>query len=138
LAEKAERKKKRESKPFWKKMSPELQSVTSHIGKIIDNSNLRDVADAIIMGALAYLGFETFQDWRGAIVGPVGYKLATTMGGTPPVSQITGLGLLGALGLLTVSKTWVNVGGVWVPYFENPEGKSYTPFQRWALQIPTY
>lgn len=38
-----------------------------------------------------------------AFVGPIGLKLATTMGGTPPISQISGLLILSALGLATTS-----------------------------------
>jgi len=38
-----------------------------------------------------------------AFVGPIGLKLATTMGGTPPISQISGLIILSALGLATTS-----------------------------------
>jgi len=38
-----------------------------------------------------------------AFVGPIGLKLATTQGGTPPVSQISGLLILSALGLASLS-----------------------------------
>lgn len=37
-----------------------------------------------------------------ALIGPIGYRLATTMGGTPPVSQIAGLAVLAALGVTTL------------------------------------
>jgi len=38
-----------------------------------------------------------------AFVGPIGLKLATTQGGTPPISQISGLIILSALGVATMS-----------------------------------
>ena len=91
--------KKKVKEPFWKKLNPELQHIGKHIGKIIDNSSLKDVTDVAMMGALAYLGYEHFKNPAGALIGPLGYKLATTMGGQPPASQIAGLAILGAMGL---------------------------------------
>ena len=38
-----------------------------------------------------------------AFIGPIGLKLATSGGGTPPVSQISGLIVLSALGVATMS-----------------------------------
>jgi len=38
-----------------------------------------------------------------AFIGPIGLKLATTNGGTPPISQISGLIVLSALGVATMS-----------------------------------
>jgi len=91
--------KKKEKLPFWKKLGPEFKNIGDHIGKIIDNSSLKDVSDVAIMGALAYVGYQHFKSPQGALIGPLGYKLATTMGGQPPASQIAGLAILGAMGL---------------------------------------
>jgi len=38
-----------------------------------------------------------------AFIGPLGLKLATTQGGTPPISQISGLIVLSALGVATMT-----------------------------------
>jgi len=38
-----------------------------------------------------------------AFIGPIGLKLATTQGGTPPVSQISGLIVLASLGVATMT-----------------------------------
>jgi hypothetical protein len=73
-------------------------SLKSHIGKILDNMHMNPV-DAAIAAACAYLGYDTTKNWQGALAGIVSYKLATTMGGTPPVSQIVGVIGLGTLGL---------------------------------------
>ena len=93
------RKPRKKKEPFWKKLGPEFKNIGDHIEKIIDNSSLKDVSDVAMMGALAYIGYQHFKSPEGALIGPLGYKLATTMGGTPPASQIAGLAILGAMGL---------------------------------------
>lgn len=64
------------------------------------------VVEAAAMGGCGYLGYQAEKKlWpessglNGIIVGLVGYKLATTDGGMPPVSQIAGLATLGIIGL---------------------------------------
>ena len=66
----------------------------------MDRSTIKDVADVGLMGALAWLGYERFKDWKGALLGPVSLKLATTPGGgfAVPVSQVAGLAGLLLLG----------------------------------------
>lgn len=90
--------------PFWKKLDPELQHIGKHIGKIVDNTSLKDVADIAVLLGCSYYGYKTMGN-HGLIVGAVGYKLATTRGGAPPVSQIAGLGVLGAIGLVGALKS---------------------------------
>ncbi len=92
-------------------------SAREHFGKIIDNTNLQQWFDIGIMGGLALLGWDATDDPRGALIGPIGYKLATTMGGTPPVSQIAGLGILALLGLLETGGEKIPIGdtGLSVP-----------------------
>lgn len=75
------------------------RSVKDHIGKLIDRV---EPIDAFINIGLAYLGYEAFHTWKGALIGPIAYKLATTQGGTPPVSQISGLAILGILGVAAI------------------------------------
>jgi hypothetical protein len=78
------------------------ESIMSHIGKAADNMSLKDWAELALMGGIAYAGYSV-GGIPGLIIGPLGYKLATTMGGTPPVSQIAGLGILGGIGLLALT-----------------------------------
>jgi hypothetical protein len=92
-----------------------FQSALVHLGHFIDNAKPMDWVDAALYVSLAYLGYEALvthtQDpdtkevttnhyWQSLIVGPVGLKLATTMGGTPPVSQAAGLAILATLGVV--------------------------------------
>ena len=65
----------------------------------VKKQNPKDLAEVALMGALAYAGYQTFKDWRGALLGPVSLKLATTTGGTPPAAQIAGITGLGMLGV---------------------------------------
>lgn len=46
---------------------------------------------------------------RNALIGMLGYRLATTSGGTPPVSQIAGLSILGVIGLVGLGKGTPNL-----------------------------
>lgn len=82
-----------------------LDSIMTHLGLAVDKMKLNDWADLGIIGALAYLGYDLSKDWRGMLIGPIGYKLATTMGGTPPVSQIAGLTTLAVLGIASGAST---------------------------------
>lgn len=82
---------------------PLEESTREHIGKLIDNLKL-DPVDVLIYLGLGALSYDAFgKTPAAALVGPIGYKLATTMGGTPPVSQVAGLAILGSLGLLTAA-----------------------------------
>ena len=99
-------KKKKEKQPFWKKGPPELQHLATHIGHIIDNSNAGQLADLAMIGAFAALGYKAWGVY-GIPTGPLAYKLACTMGGTPPVSQITGLLMLLEMGIQIAD--WNNI-----------------------------
>lgn len=63
-----------------------------------------DLIDATAYIGLMYYGYHVTKDIRGSLLGIIGYKLATTMGGTPPVSQIAGLSMLGALGVTAIAQ----------------------------------
>lgn len=162
---------KPEQQPFWKKLSPEIKSLTDHLGHFVDNLKVNDLADLAILASLAYLSFdklgkqtikekktetyisgyrtvtrgkfypagyigqgmeretgpyETYQEpiyetreievdriqynAAAALYGPIGYKLATTMGGTPPVSQIAGLAALVGLGVAYAAGAYIDIG----------------------------
>jgi len=87
--------KRKPKEPFWKKLDPELRNISEHLGKVMDNSNLKDVADIALMLSVGYLGFARANQPEEAVSTMLGYKLATGPAGSPPASQIIGLGLLG-------------------------------------------
>lgn len=112
------RKPKKERLPFWKseKLPPELRSLFVHIGKAADNMTHSQWSELLMNGGLAALSAWAFapKDKNGnrildlsmipnAFIGPIALKLATSGGGTPPVSQISGLIVLSALGVATMS-----------------------------------
>lgn len=78
-------------------MTPELKSISDHIGKLIDNSNVKDVADIAIMGGLAYVGYNRTKRIEGALLGPVSYKVAQSMNLAAGIAGVSGLIFLGAL-----------------------------------------
>jgi len=80
-----------------------LERVAKHLGKIVDNSSVKDIQEATLNIALAIAGYEAFHNWKGSLLGPVSLKLATTQGGTPPVAQITGVAGLSLLGLALIT-----------------------------------
>jgi len=88
--------KKKVKEPFWKiKASPELKHITDHAGHIIDNSKISDLLDVLINFGLAWAGVETFRDWKGALVGPIALKLATSMNIVAGTAGVATLGVLG-------------------------------------------
>jgi len=93
-------KEKRKRKPFWKKYGPEWKHVTDHVGKVIDNSNLSQVIEALLYGGLAFQGASVMKDIRGAIIGPIGLKLAMSAN---IVSGASGVAILAGLGLASVA-----------------------------------
>ena len=68
-----------------------LERLAKHLGKIADNTSFKDIQEIALNAGLAFAGYEAFHNWKGALLGPVSLKLATTQGGTPPVAQITGV-----------------------------------------------
>jgi len=74
-----------------------LERIARHIGKIVDNSSIKDIAEASLTAALAYAGYQRFKGVGGALLGPVSLKLAQTPGGITSPSQIAGV-----LGLCTL------------------------------------
>lgn len=100
----AKGKQKKPNKGFERTNKEWEQSIAGHIGKFIDGLRVPDVIELILYGGLAYLGYEASgRKPIGLLWGPVSFRLATTMGGTPPVSQIAGLASLGMLGLAFVA-----------------------------------
>ena len=82
-------------------MGPELKHVSDHIGSVIDNSRAQDLVNAFLNIGLAYAGYEIFRDWKGALLGPISLKLATSnnlAAGTAGVVGLASLGLAAGAG----------------------------------------
>jgi len=88
-------KKKKVKVPFWKKWGPDAKHITDHAGKIIDNSTISDVRDAVLDLALAYFGIKAFGRLEGAIIGPISLRLATSMNVVAGAAGVAGLGIMG-------------------------------------------
>ena len=87
---------KKTAKGFKRSQKEWEESIAAHIGKFGDRITLDDLL-AIAVGIWGAV----HTQWPAHfLTGAIGYKLARTMGGTPPVSQIAGLSILGALGLV--------------------------------------
>jgi hypothetical protein len=52
--------KKKEKKPFWKQFGPEIESITTHIGKAADNMTHSQWSDIALNAALAFLSYDAF------------------------------------------------------------------------------
>lgn len=75
-----------------------LGPVASHIGESFAEGKL--TGQLLDLG-LALAGIQTFRNWKGALIGPIGIRLATSPGGTPPIGQMAGLAMLAYLGVAT-------------------------------------
>ena len=69
---------------------------------LTDPEKILKYFEALAYLGIAYYGYRAANHPSGAVAGIIGLKLATTMGGTPPVSQIAGLSILGAIGALNI------------------------------------
>lgn len=116
MRSKSSARKSKRREPFWKSLGPDFRHVTDHIGHVIDNSKVSDFIDVAIYGGLAYVGADVYKDIRGALIGPIGLKLAQSGN---IVSGAAGLAILGVLGLSVVAPT----GEIAKPVQE--EGKNY-------------
>jgi hypothetical protein len=97
------------------KWTPEgfLESGRDHTGRILDNTSMDKIPETLIMIGCGYFGARAAQRHNpdpeavagGALAAMIGYKLATTFGGTPPISQIAGLAILGSVGVTNVQSS---------------------------------
>jgi len=82
--------------PAYRKKAEEITSIL--VDKI-KTAPFHELSDIGIMLGLAYYGYKVWGP-HGILPALIGYKLAVSPGGgTPPLSQATGLGILGALGI---------------------------------------
>lgn len=142
----AKKRRKKPRKGFTRSKKEWEESAAGHIGKFIDRLRPADIIDLIALLGISYYGYELTHDARGPIVGAIGYKLATTMGGTPPVAQIAGLSILGAMGLTILGKMApysIDIAGFQIPQAlpdpityikEKIEEKEQFPGYAWRLR----
>lgn len=104
-----------------------LERLAKHLGKIADNTSLKDIQEVILNAALAYASYEHFTvvDQHGkihrnpfnAMFGPIALKLASTDGSISQGAGVAGLITLGAA-----------MGGV--QFGELPDLSSWEAFQK--------
>lgn len=90
---------------FWKKLGPEIERTTRHIGNIIDKSNVAQIVDALIYGGVAIQGALVMNDPRGALIGPIGLKLAQSPN---LIAGGAGIAVLAALGLASIAPSAID------------------------------
>ena len=83
-----------------------LERLAKHLGKIVDNSSVKDIQEALLNGALAYASYQHFtvvdQDGNihrnpfNALFGPIALRLASTDGAISQGAGVAGLITLGA------------------------------------------
>ena len=92
-----------------------IDSIATHVGKLLDRLKPSSIPDIALTGACAYLGYRNFDSsWEWAIAGALGYKLASipnsgqsSFGVKTPLlqvevpfnSQTVGLAILGLIGV---------------------------------------
>jgi len=112
---------KKEKVAFWKKLSPEWDRVSGHIGNVIDNGH---AVDYFLNGSLAILGVAATNDIRGALIGPIGLRLA--QGGNVLAGGV-GLAILGSLGVVSVAPGVIDIFDPATPQKILPPTQGYTP-----------
>ena len=85
---------KKPSKGFKRSRKEWAETIATHLGKFVDRLT---PDDALLMGLGAWGALHT-QTLHGGLATMLGYKLATTGGGTPPLAQVSGLILLSGVG----------------------------------------
>lgn len=88
---------KKPRKGFKRSQKEWEESISGHIGHILDNSTIKDIFDALIMGGLAYAGFNRLKTIEGALLGPISYKIAQSPSLPAGIAGVSGLIFLGGL-----------------------------------------
>jgi len=144
------KRKKKVKVAFWKK-SPEIQRITDHIGKFIDRVDPKGISDLALAAGVSYMGYKTFgNDWKGAVVGLTGLKLAQVPSGggssmkvysplfgveIPMSSQTVGLGILAALGIGTF--VLPSLTGAFQPHWAKTPEEPAPEGQHWVQRYPS-
>lgn len=76
-----------------------FESLMRKAGLTLKDIGVDKLGELAAYVGVGLLGYETFNDWKGALFGLVSLKLASSPGGTPPVSQVSGLIGLASLGI---------------------------------------
>jgi len=116
--------------PWWKK-HPEIERITRHIGKIIDNSRPEDWVNVALYGAAAIAGYQAARrlgaDWinalGGAATGLVAMRLAQSGN---LIAGASGAAALGVIGLIDVWNPLVSAAPQIFVYLGEELGKVVT------------
>jgi hypothetical protein len=92
LAEAQKRGELEAERKFHKK-KPLEESFREHVGKILDN--IDQPGEIALDAGLAFLGYQVFGNWKGALWGPISLRLARAQNEAAGISGITGLVSLG-------------------------------------------
>ena len=97
--------KKKDLKKVRKHLKFNLERLAKHLGKIVDNSSVKDFSEALFYAALAFASYQHFttvdqdgnihRDPMNAIFGPVALRLASTDGLISQGAGVAGLMTLG-------------------------------------------
>lgn len=111
----------------------EWEERTSNFSHILKKQFMKITAklsfDDLLAIAVGSWALTTFQTPEAFLWGAVGYKLATTKGGSPPVSQLAGLASLSVLGLAAG-------GGEMIASFIEDIGEEATKFVASPISTP--
>ena len=96
---------KKKPKTPRKHFKVKLERIAKHIGKIVDNSSVKDIQEVLLNAGLAYASVVHLKsvDQQGnihynplnAMFGPIALKLATTDGIVSQTAGVAGLSILG-------------------------------------------
>jgi len=92
---------KRKRLPWWKK-NPEIERITRHIGKVIDNSKIDDWLNLALYGIVGIAGYQAasklgVDGLGGATAGIIALRLATS---DNEIAGASGTAVLAAIGLI--------------------------------------
>jgi len=88
-----------------------LQSIALHIGKIVDNSSVKDVAEVGILGLIGYEGYKLWGT-SGLLSGIVGFKLATAPSEIAAASGVITLATMGLTAAVPSIAEWLEEHGL--------------------------
>ena len=92
-------------------------AIFERLEKLLDNI---DPLEGAVYGAVAYTGYHATNDWRGAVLGIVSLKLATSPSEAAAISGIIGLVSLGlAEGVFNIEHPKTEVDGYGIEELEN-------------------
>lgn len=122
-------------------LTEKLSSFTGKLQEFCSKVPLDRLGEGLILGGTAYYGYKALKE-KGLVIGPLGYKLATSMGGNPPIAKGLGLLLLANIGLVNLDA--INqLLGIMSPDFtdwlkrQEEEQEKYYEDQKEEIERPT-